>query len=200
MPPKFKFTREEMIDAAFALVRKKGWSALSTRSLAETLGSSARPIYSHFKSMDELEEEVAKKGVGLLYDYMIRQRTGDPWHDHGIGYVKFAQKESCLFLGLNDEKHIHHYKAYGEVIWNTLTESLSDYPPFAGLSEEQIYQAQLMRWLMAHGLAFQVANHSPEVWAGKITATMQQGSIAILEGLRKQFAQQENKGAPASSH
>jgi AcrR family transcriptional regulator len=177
-----------MVAAAFDLVRKKGWSALSTRSLADALGSSARPIYSHFKSMEELEEAVAKKGVNLLYDYMIQERTGDPWHDHGIGYVKFAQEESRLFRGLNDEKHIKHYKAYGEIIWQTLTASLSDYPPFQGLTAEQIYQVQLTRWLMAHGLAFQVANQPPDVWAGKITITVQQGSIAILDGLKRQFA------------
>ena len=190
MPPKPKFSREQMIDTAFSLVRANGWSALSTRSLADALGTSARPIYSHFKSMDALEKEVAKKGVALLYDYMTRNRTGDPWHDHGIGYVKFAQEESCLFRGLNDEKHIQHYKTYGEVIWNALTESLSSYPPFQGLSDEQIYQIQLTRWLMAHGLAFQVANHPPEVWEGKITPIIQQGSLAIADGLKRQFASQ----------
>lgn len=191
MPPKLKFSKEELIDAAFNLVRKNGWSALSTRSLAEVLGTSARPIYSHFNAMEELEEAIAKKGVDLLYKFMIQERTGDPWHDHGIGYVLFAQDEKRLFLGLNDEKHIKHYKAYGEVIWDTLTASLSDYPPFQGLTEEQIYQVQLTRWLMAHGLAFQVANHSPEVWEGKIDIVMQQGSIAILEGLKLQFTQKD---------
>ncbi len=187
MPPKLKFTKKELIDAALNLVRKNGWSALTTRSLADELGTSARPIYSHFNSMEDLEEEIAKKGVDLLYRCMIQERTGDSWHDHGIGYVIFAQDENRLFLGLNDEKHIKYFKAYGEVIWDTLTKSLSDYPPFQGLSEDQIYQVQLTRWLMAHGLAFQVANHPPEVWEGNITITMQQGSIAILEGLKQQF-------------
>ncbi len=102
MPPKFKFTRAEIVDAAFKLVREKGWAVLSTRSLAEVLGSSARPIYSHFKSMGELEEEIAKRGVDLLYKYMIQERTGDPWHDHGIGYVLFAQEEKRLFRLINN--------------------------------------------------------------------------------------------------
>ncbi len=192
MPPKFKFTRQALIETAFELVRADGWTALSTRSLADALGTSARPIYSHFTSMEELEEEVAKMGVDLLYDYMVQERTGDPWHDHGIGYVKFAQRESNLFRGLNDEAHIKYYKEYGEVIWNTLTESLSDYPPFAGLNDEQMHHVQLTRWLMAHGLAFQVASQPPEVWAGKVTATIQKGSLAILDGLKRQFAEQES--------
>ena len=90
MPPKFKFTKYQIIESALNIVRKGGWEALTTRSLAVELGSSARPIYSFFSSMAELEEEISKKGVDLLYKYMIQKRTGDPWHDHGIGYVMFA--------------------------------------------------------------------------------------------------------------
>lgn len=189
MPPKFKFTKTEIIEAAFKLVREKGWSGLSTRSLAEKLGSSSRPIYSYFKSMDELEEEISKKGVDLLYEYMIRERTGDPWHDHGIGYVMFAQKEKLLFRGLNDEKHITYFKEYGEILWANCSAALTDYPPFAELSDEQIYAVQLYRWLMAHGLAFQVSMHPAGVWTDEvIVEKMQLGSIAILEGLKQQFA------------
>lgn len=188
MPPKFKFTRDQIVEAAMHIVCKGGWEALTTRSLAEALGSSSRPLYSFFKSVAELEEAVCRKGVDWLYEFMIRERTGDPWHDHGIGYVMFAQAEKCLFRALNDEKHIKYYKEYGEIIWNTLTDSLSAYPPFQGLSDGQIYQIQLYRWLLAHGLAFQVSNPPPGVWDDeKIVFTMQQGSTAILEGLKQQF-------------
>ncbi len=94
-----------------------------------------------------------------------------------------------LFRCLNDEKHIKYYKEYGELIWNTLTNSLSGYPPFQELSEEQIYQIQLARWLLAHGLAFQVSNLTPGLWDDKkIVLTMQQSSTAILEGYKKLFA------------
>ena len=37
MPPKFRFTKRELIDAAFNLVRYKGWNTLSTRTLASEL-------------------------------------------------------------------------------------------------------------------------------------------------------------------
>ena len=78
MPPKFKFTREQIVDAGFAIVRSKGWAGLSTRSLAEALGASSRPIYSFFKSITELEEAIVRRGVDLLYRCMIRERSGDP--------------------------------------------------------------------------------------------------------------------------
>ena len=192
MPPKFKFTKEQIIDSGFDIVRRSGWSGLSTRSLAEGLGSSARPIYSFFKSMKELEREIVKRAVDLLYRYMIQERTGDPWHDHGIGYVLFAQDERHLFRGCNDENHIEYFKEYGDVIWETLTASLSDYPLFKGLSREQIYTIQVTRWLYAHGLAFQVSAPPPGIWEEeKIIFMMQQGSTAVYEGLMKQLCPQE---------
>jgi len=188
MPPKFKFTKEKIIESAFNLVRNKGWNALSTRALADELGSSARPIYSFFKSMDDLEDELVKKSVDLLYVFMIRKRTGDPWIDHGIGYVMFAQEEGNLFRGCNNEKNIKHFKSYGEKVWNKCTDSLSAYLPFQGLSEEQIYKVQLTRWLLAHGLAFQASNPPPDVWDDDtIILVIQQGSTAILDGFKKQF-------------
>ncbi len=95
MPPQFKFTKAQIAAAAFRIVCKGGWQALTTRSLAEQLGSSARPIYSFYSAMGELEKDVAQMGVELLYNYMIRKRTGDPWQDHGLGYVMFARMKNA---------------------------------------------------------------------------------------------------------
>jgi AcrR family transcriptional regulator len=191
MPPKFKFTKDQIIDAALGRVRQAGWQAMTTRALAEALGSSARPIYSFFSSMDDLEAEVCQRGVALLYEYMVAERTGDPWHDNGIGYVLFAQKEKHLFRALNDDKHIRYFKEHGEKIWHTLSTALADYPHFRGLTDDQIYRIQLTRWLMAHGLAFQVSTHPPGVWDDDtVVEIIRQGSCAILEGLKTQFAQE----------
>lgn len=133
--------------------------------------------------------EVCKRGVDLLYEFMVQERTGDPWHDQGLGYVVFALEEKRLFRSLNDDKHIAWFKEYGEHIWTTLTRSLSGSPPFQGLTDAQIYHVQLSRWLMAHGLAFQVSTHPPGVWDNdRVAFIMQHGSTAILEGLKRQFA------------
>jgi AcrR family transcriptional regulator len=193
MPPKFKFTKDRIIEAAFDLVRENGWQGLTTRTLAGALGTSARPIYSFFDAMTELEEEIVKKAVELLHKYMQRKKTADPWHDHGIGYVMFAVQEKYLFQSINDEKHISFFKKYGDLIWATLTASLSDYPPFQGLSDEQIYRIQIHRWLFAHGLAFSACNTLPEIWSPeRIVLMIQEGSQAIYTGMVNKF-RLENK-------
>lgn len=188
MPPKFKFTKEEIVKSAFYFIKQNGWRNLSTRSIASELGSSARPIYSFFKSMDVLEEELVKKSYHLLHEFMMIKKTGDLWIDHGIGYVMFAKKEKYLYRGINNEKNIKYFTVYGHKVWDACTKSLSDYPRFQGLSKEQIYQIQSTRLFFVHGLSFQISNSPPDHWADeKIAQIVQQGSIAIYDGLKKQF-------------
>ena len=188
MPPKFKFKKNEIIQVAFDIVRKQGWKGLSARSVAKELNASSKPIYGYFQSMAELEKEVVKKAVDLLYEYMIQERTNDPWHDNGVGYALFGLDEKELFLAVTDKMHIDQYRDYGQIIWDTLTSSLSDYPPFIGLTEEQIYKIQLLRWLMAHGLAVQAASQPPGIFSEEnIVDIMQVGSDAIISGMRTQF-------------
>ena len=45
MPPKPKFTKEEIVAAALELVSANGIEALTARELSAYLGSSARPIF-----------------------------------------------------------------------------------------------------------------------------------------------------------
>jgi hypothetical protein len=108
----------------------------------------------------------------------------------------FALKEKHLFRAVNDENHIVFFKKYGDLIWNTLTSALSDYPAFQGLSAEHIYKIQVTRWLFAHGLAFQASNPPPGTWDTKtIISVMQDGSLAILDGLKNQFDSAEQTQA-----
>ena len=46
MPPKPKFTKEDIVEAAFNIVREQGWEALTQRSIAQKLNASIGPIYS----------------------------------------------------------------------------------------------------------------------------------------------------------
>ena len=153
MPPKQKFIREDVVEAAFNLVRKHGWEGLSARSIAEELNSSTQPIYSHLKSIEDLKEEVIKKIFELLFSYGTRVRTGDPWVDVGLGYVLFAKEEKQLFRCLIDEKLMPLLRKYTGQSFTSVTETLLDYPPFRGLSEEQIYKIRRLGFIFAHGLA-----------------------------------------------
>ena len=70
MPPKFKFSREEVVKAALDVLRKGGSDSVTARAVGEKLGASSKVIFGLFKNMEELRNEVMKAGYGLYYDYL----------------------------------------------------------------------------------------------------------------------------------
>lgn len=78
MPPKAKFTREEIIEAALEIVRTEGFSALTARALGAKLGSSARPIFTVFQSMEEVQQAVIDAAKALYKEYVKRGLSDIP--------------------------------------------------------------------------------------------------------------------------
>lgn len=60
MPPKAKFTRAQLQEAALALVDGQGLAALSMRSLADALGTGPMTLYNYVKDRDELDALVVE--------------------------------------------------------------------------------------------------------------------------------------------
>ena len=98
MPPKAKFTKEEIIEAAFHIVKTEGLEALTSRELGTCLGSSARPIFTVFNNMDEVQQAVMESAKRLYREYV---RKGLEWEHpfKGVGtqYILFAVNEPKLF-------------------------------------------------------------------------------------------------------
>jgi len=158
MPPKQRFLTEDIIDAAFAIVRREGWDGLSARAIAKALNSSTRPIYSYLASMKNLEEEVVKKALDLFDTYLTSETTGDKWLDQAIGYVKFAIVEKMLFRCINDEKHASLQRKNTRKMWEILRAELSDYPPFQDMPQTDVDRIRVMRWFFVHGIAALINN------------------------------------------
>ncbi len=98
MPPKAKFTKKEIVDAAYKIVREGGLESLTARELGNRLGSSARPIFTVFNNMEEVQEEVYLHTQKLFYLH-----TGD-YNDYTPSFkrwcmqmVTFAQSKPRLF-------------------------------------------------------------------------------------------------------
>ncbi len=66
MPPKNRFAEDDIINAAFRVVRQNGMETLSFRMVAKELSSSTMPVYTFIKSEKNLEEEVIKKAPNTL--------------------------------------------------------------------------------------------------------------------------------------
>ncbi len=91
------FEKSMVLDAAFEILREKGWRSVTAREIAKRLGSSTMPIYSHMKSLDDVGRELQRRAAGLLEDYQKREYSGEKLLNISIGYVAFARDEKQLF-------------------------------------------------------------------------------------------------------
>lgn len=98
MPPKPKFTREEIVSAALGVVSRKGVDALTAKELGDALGSSARPIFTIFRSMKELQDDVRTAAMQRFEAYMPAGMSGMPiFKQIGMKMVLFGAEEPKLF-------------------------------------------------------------------------------------------------------
>lgn len=98
------YTRARVVEAAFELIREQGWGNVSARSIAKRLGSSTMPIYSHMRSITEVEQALQRRARSLLRDFQQRPWTEDALLNMAFGYVAFARDEKNLFRFLYLER------------------------------------------------------------------------------------------------
>lgn len=98
MPPKCKFTKDEIIQAALHIVRTEGIDAITARELAAKLGTSTRPIFTFYDNMEDLRQDTVMAAKALYTRYAIEGLHSDPpFMGVGIQYLKFAREEPKLF-------------------------------------------------------------------------------------------------------
>lgn len=56
MPPKQKIKIETLLEHAFKIAEEQGIDAVTSRSVAKSVGCSIQPVFSHFPTMEELRQ------------------------------------------------------------------------------------------------------------------------------------------------
>ncbi len=98
MPPKPKFTKKEIVQAALEIVSQKGVEALTAKELADALGTSARPIFTVFSSMKDVQEEVRSAAMHRFESFAEQRLPGMPlFKQVGMQMVLFGAKEPKLY-------------------------------------------------------------------------------------------------------
>lgn len=98
MPPKPKFTKDEIVQAALEVVSQKGVEALTAKELGDALGSSARPIFTVFRSMKEVQDEVRAAAMRRFARFAAQTLPDMPlFKQVGMQMVLFGAKEPKLY-------------------------------------------------------------------------------------------------------
>jgi AcrR family transcriptional regulator len=154
MPPKVSFSSKRILDCAFAIVRKDGLAALSTRRIAHELQCSTRPVYGSFKSMEDLQDAVIQQARGFALEFFQKEEkeTESPFLSMGLQYYRFSREEPELFRMLYMEGQMgDSFENLGRHFEPLLKRAKLD-PRLSGLSEARLKRLGADSWIYTHGL------------------------------------------------
>ena len=151
MPPKLKYSKEKVIDAAFNAVLKLRLENITARKVAKELNSSVAPIYSYFKSIDDLTSAVIKKAKEMLKEYTLKKYTESHYFNLGLGVLFFARDYGNIYHALFLDSN--HFKSLMIEFLKFLDEELIKDSRFTDLPDDARKTLLNNLWIATHGLA-----------------------------------------------
>ena len=183
MPPKPKFTKENIADAAVALVRQSGMEALTARAVAARLGCSPKPIFGLYESMAQLREAVIARAQACMAEYTERAVQSveyPPYKAIGMAYVEFAREEKELFRLLYMRDRSGEETAENR---EALAPVLDIIQKNTGLDREKAYLFHIEQWVFVHGIATMLATSYLDIDKETVSSVI----TDCYQGLRAYF-------------
>lgn len=188
MPPKIKFTKEQIIESAVELVREQGAESLSARNLASRLGCSPQPIFSCFEGMEQVRGEVIK-AAGEVYAGYIRKETESgkypPYKCSGMAYIRLAREERELFRLLFMRDRSGEPPADD----SALDPIINIIMQANNISRDKALLLHLEMWACVHGIATMLAT-SYQTLSEELISRM---VTDVYEGVRKKIIEEDRE-------
>ena len=187
MPPKAKYTREEIVQKAFEMTRENGIDSVVARELGKQLGTSSSPIFTAFKNMEELQGEVRKMAMKEFESYVRDAVDYTPAFKYvGIKMVEFAMKEPKLFQLLYMREHDKNqtYSMLIDELGDTVGICIKVMQREYALSQQEAELLFQQVWLHTFGICVLVAGKvcqlSPEE-ISKMLSMEFQGTLMLIK-------------------
>ncbi len=189
MPPKAKFSKEEVIETALKIVQNEGFEALTARALGGELGSSPRPIFTVFNSMEEVQNEVITAAKALYFKYQEKGLNEKlAFKGSGMEYIKFAAEQPKLFQ-LLFMKQAESVPATGDVLmlldehYGQILKSVRDEYGFGYQTAKELY---LHLWVYSHGIAALIATNVCKFTENEISAMLSEVCVALIKKFKSE--------------
>lgn len=195
MPPRAKFTREEIIETAFQMAREEGIDKITARELGNRLGSSARPIFTVFESMEEVKTEVltrAKKVYGQYVADGLQQELA--FKGVGMAYITFAIEEPKLFQllfmsAVEERTGVQNILPQIDASYEDILQSVQKYVD-SKEAADMIYQHL---WTYTHGIATMCATGLCSYTMEQIGERLTQIFVSLMMMEKSKAQPQQNK-------
>lgn len=186
MPPKAKFSREEIVEAALEIVRAEGFDALTSRTLGARLGSSARPVFTVFQSMEEVQQAVTDAAKMLYREYVQKGLLENPaFKGVGTQYILFSVNEPKLFqlLFMTENKQVPDLSNVLPLIDESYEQILLSVRNGYGLDEACAERLYRHLWIYTHGIATLCATGMCRFTGEEISGMMTEVFIGLLKNM-----------------
>ena len=157
MPRATKFLKEDIIEAACAVVKKEGLSAINARRVAKELGCSVQPIFYQFENMEDLKQATIAHIRKIYQSYMIEGSKEElAYRGMGLAYIRFAKDYPDFFkvLFMGDSKISPTEFIEKDNMGNQILEKGAEFTGYDRTEQEAFH---LKVWIFTHGIASMVA-------------------------------------------
>jgi AcrR family transcriptional regulator len=176
MPPKTRYTRETVLEAALEVVRTEGLPGVSARSVAKQLGSSTAPVSGTFENMQALSDAVVAAIVGrLLAAIDANEATEvDPIRGAAFAIARFTADYprfyEALFL------HPHDTPPDWAALRTSFSEPLGESERYGHLSARRRDALAWRASVVTHGICI-------EIWSGRLPKTTDEALWRLVDQL-----------------
>ena len=184
MPPKARFTKEQITQAALAVVSQKGVQALTAKELGAALGTSTTPIFTVFSSMEEVEKAMVEAAKAIYKGYVEKGLKQEiPFRGVGEQYVRFAVNEPKLFQLLFTSETATSLDCVIPTLDENYGKILDSLMLTYGL--DQVIAEQLYRhlWIYTHGIACLCATKTCQFSKQEIRDMMSKVFLSLLKNV-----------------
>ena len=157
MGPKTKFTKEQIIEAAFEIAQTEGLDSITMRKIAKKMNSSVAPIYVNFKNVDELNEALIERIISISRQLLMEENSGNPFSDMGKASLRFAMEYSAIFRDLV-AKNGQYMQGFDEKMMPTLIEEMQNDPELKEFTVDELKTILLKMRIFQLGLSMMAAN------------------------------------------
>ncbi len=186
MPPKVKFQKQEIVQAAFEVARTSGLENVTAREVASRLEVSPRPIFTYYSTMDQLKHDVyvlAKQHYGAYIRKGLTENI--PFLGVGKQYIRFAKEEPQLYRMLFLTKRGTAVGGTMEAMEYTLSLVQSSIMEIYSMDERQAAAYFRNMWLVCSSIATLIVTGECPYSDKEIVKIMSEVSLAICKAYKE---------------
>ncbi len=188
MPPKAKYSKEEITSKAMDIIRTQGIEKLTARELAAALETSVRPIFTAFENMEDLKKECFNKSLEVYHSFFARPelQAENIFKTTGNVYICFAIEETELFnyVFLKSQETASDFISYMKSMDDCYEDTLDMLHKIYGLKKKKAEEFYKHMWLYVNGIATLCATKQVSFTAEEISSMLDFSCTAFINQLK----------------